>query len=194
MPEPSEIPDRILDAAGSVFAELGLRKARMGNVAEAAGCSRATLYRYFADKDALVAAYAMRELDRTAARVSERVRGVERLGDRIVEAMATAIEAVRSSEAVRPFLAPEAQGLTSALPSRAEAMGPRLATLFAELLSGHDGSEQLRPDLPKEEALEWAVRMVLSLSLVPGPTREAAALRAFLARWVRPALVVPCGE
>ncbi len=191
MPEGPEIDARILDAAERVFGELGVQKARMGHVAEAAGCSRATLYRYFPDKDALVTAYALRELDRTSARVMKRLRGRTALGDRIVEAMATAIEAVRSSEAIRPFLAPDALGLALALPARAGAMEPRLGALFGAVLEGHDGTETLRPELPPHEALEWVVRMVLSLALVPGPSRGASALRAFLGRWVRPSLVVP---
>ena len=42
--------ERILEAAGEVFASDGIRGARMGKIAEAAGCARATLYRYFASK------------------------------------------------------------------------------------------------------------------------------------------------
>ena len=43
--------DKILDAAGRTFAEHGVEKATMIDVARAAECSRATLYRYFPNQD-----------------------------------------------------------------------------------------------------------------------------------------------
>ena len=67
MAERGEVETRILDAAEQVFAREGVRRTRMGHVAEAAGCSRATLYRYFATKEALVSDYALRELEREGA-------------------------------------------------------------------------------------------------------------------------------
>ena len=39
----------ILDAAAALFAERGVNAVGMGEVARAAGCSRATLYRWFAE-------------------------------------------------------------------------------------------------------------------------------------------------
>ena len=49
--------DRILAAAGELFAERGVESVGMNEVARAAGCSRATLYRYFDNREALHAAY-----------------------------------------------------------------------------------------------------------------------------------------
>jgi len=43
------LPDRILDAAGELFAARGVSAVEMTDIARAAGCSRATLYRYFED-------------------------------------------------------------------------------------------------------------------------------------------------
>ncbi|MFC7500779.1 helix-turn-helix domain-containing protein, partial [Nocardioides sp. GCM10030258] len=42
--------ERILDAAGGLFAERGVDVVAMSDIATAAGCSRATLYRYFPDR------------------------------------------------------------------------------------------------------------------------------------------------
>lgn len=188
--EPTDIEERILDAARDVFAELGVRKTRMGHVAEAAGCARATLYRYFETKEALVAAYAVRELGRASRLVVERVSRLTRLGDRLTEALAASIEIVRDTPAIRPFLDPDAQGLTFSLPSHAPSMGPPLLATLLSVVADHDGTERLREDLPAGELLEWCVRLVLSLALVPGPERGPRALRGLLGRLVRPAFVV----
>ena len=50
--------DRILDAAETLFTRHGAANVAMNDVATAAGCSRATLYRYFENRDALHTAYA----------------------------------------------------------------------------------------------------------------------------------------
>lgn len=52
----SPAPRRILDAAATVFARYGYRRASMDAVAAEAGLSRQGLYRHFAAKDALFAA------------------------------------------------------------------------------------------------------------------------------------------
>ncbi|MEL7210195.1 MAG: helix-turn-helix domain-containing protein, partial [Actinomycetota bacterium] len=61
--------DEILDAAGEVFAGVGVSKATMVEVAQAARCSRATLYRYFPSRSALQVAYVNRATLRIARRM-----------------------------------------------------------------------------------------------------------------------------
>ena len=60
-------PARILDAAAGLFAADGVNAVGMGDVALAAGCSRATLYRYFPDRHALHLAFVQREARRIVA-------------------------------------------------------------------------------------------------------------------------------
>ena len=52
--------DRILDAAESLFAKVGLRSATMEAIAAAGSVSKATLYAYFPDKMAVFSAMALR--------------------------------------------------------------------------------------------------------------------------------------
>ncbi|MEQ6901658.1 helix-turn-helix domain-containing protein [Nocardioides sp. YIM 152588] len=70
-PHATAATDRILDAAAGLFAAEGLGGPGMEEVAHAAGCSRATLYRYFPNRAALLGAFAEREaiavLDEVAA-------------------------------------------------------------------------------------------------------------------------------
>jgi len=50
----AERTEQIIEAALKVFAEQGLQKARMEDVGDAAGLSKATLYLYFKTKDTLI--------------------------------------------------------------------------------------------------------------------------------------------
>jgi len=52
-PSESETRIALLDAAARRYARFGPRKTTMGEVAQEAGCSRATAYKHFANKDAL---------------------------------------------------------------------------------------------------------------------------------------------
>src|SRR6202049_2104494 len=79
----------ILDAAAHVLSEHG-SSANMADVAAAAGVSRATLYRYYPDREALLDAMASHALADAAARLAEA--GLERATveeaiERIVRAM-----------------------------------------------------------------------------------------------------------
>ena len=53
--------DRILDAAEQLYTRRDQAAIGMNEIARAAGCSRATLYRYFDNREALRAAYVHRE-------------------------------------------------------------------------------------------------------------------------------------
>jgi AcrR family transcriptional regulator len=53
--------DRILDAAEELFTRHDPGSVGMNEIAKAAGCSRATLYRYFENREALRTAYVHRE-------------------------------------------------------------------------------------------------------------------------------------
>lgn len=188
MSEPETV-DRILDAASEVFHAHGVGKSRMGQLAEAAQVSRATLYRYFATKELLVEAFAVRELERMSRLVLARVQGERRLSERLSLAIAFAIETTRETPAIRPFFEPEAHGITLAIPSRARPMGPSLLAMLLSVVGDHDGAERLRPDLPSSELLEWIVRLVLSLAMVPGQERSREELLGFVRRLVKPAFV-----
>lgn len=81
--------DEILTAALALLQERGMAGLTMAGIAEAAGISRPTLYHYFADIDALLAAWVGREVERsvgvlvaTATAIAD---PVERLGYLVAE-------------------------------------------------------------------------------------------------------------
>ena len=61
--------DAILEAAAQILQSDGEEKLNTNRIAERAGFSIGTLYQYFADKEAIVAALAERERDKVLATV-----------------------------------------------------------------------------------------------------------------------------
>ena len=73
----------ILEAAQSVFARYGVAKTTMGDIAEAAGVARQTVYNAFATKNDVLRAAVRVEVDRCIAEVSAAWKTCESLDARI---------------------------------------------------------------------------------------------------------------
>ncbi|GAA4373161.1 helix-turn-helix domain-containing protein [Nocardioides caricicola] len=148
----------ILDAAAALFAERGVNAVGMGEVAAAAGCSRATLYRYFPDRHALHVAFVQREARRIGALLPTDPTG------NVVEAILTAVREVRARPELIAWFGAADAGTTAELAQ-------------SEAVIGTFGD----PDTAR-----WLVRVIVSLLIVPG--RDAADERAMLERFVLPVL------
>lgn len=171
--------DALLDAAGRAFAEVGVGRATMVDVAEAAGCSRATLYRYFPNQEALHLAFVHRATLRTARYLAgERRAGAPNsLADRVI----TGIASVRSDPAMSEWFEPE----NMAVPIKVSQSSDLLRTMSAGLLT------ELAPDDPDQDELErraeWLLRSIISLLAMPG--RDAESERAMVESFLVPVLV-----
>lgn len=181
--------DRILEATRVVLARDGIRGARMGKIAEEAGCSRATLYRYFPNKEALLHAYMVHIAESFLAVITERLRGLKSFDERIVEAAAASVNLMQSREDVAPFFTEEGIGLTAQLTARAAAMRDQLTEQISRESKSTKIDGCLRSDVTAAEAAEWVTRAIFSLATVPMQERTPEALRDYLTKMLVPALV-----
>ena len=182
--------DRILEAAGRVFVRDGIRGARMGKIAEAAGCARATLYRYFPNKEALLHAYMVQVAKGFGEVLNDRLRGLRSLGDRLVEAVAVSVELIQEREDVAPFFSEEGLGLTAQLTSNAAVMREQLTRQIESESSSGRIQGRLKDDVSPAEAAEWVTRAIFSFSVLPVEARSADELRKYLRKMIVPALVI----
>ena len=181
--------DRILEAARDVFERDGISGARMGKIAERAGCSRATLYRYFPNKKALLHAYMARVAANFREILDQKLQGLRSFGGRLVEAVAISVELIREREDVAPFFSEEGLGLTAQLTSNAAAMREQL-TRQIESESRSDRIEgELKGGVSPDEAAEWLTRAILSFSVLPSEGRSSADLREYLKKMLLPPLI-----
>ena len=160
--------ERILDAAGALFMERGVDKPGMDEVARAAGCSRATLYRYFENRQALIHAFAHREARQITQQVGRATADVSDPRRRVIEAVLACLAAVRE----RPHLAARYAG-DSTLLREVLRDSPILRGIAASHLS--PGTED--PDLA-----DWVLRIILSFLTDPGDdeAQERRLLERFL--------------
>ena len=146
----------ILDAAAHALSEHG-RGANMADVAAAAGVSRATLYRYYPDRDALLGALASQALADAAARLADA--GLERATvEEAIERIVRALTAVGDRYAVLAHEQVEGD------PDEIERLvAAPMRAVFARGLE----SRLLRQDIPVDVLLElFGGALVAALKLI----------------------------
>ena len=173
--------DELLDAAGRAFAELGVSRATMVDVAQAAGCSRATLYRYFPNQQSLHLAFVQRATLRIAAQLAaDRDAGApDSLTDRILAGIAE----VRAD----PLLAVWFEPQNMAVPMAVSQSPGLLQSMSAGLIDQDDASLLDRRDV--ERRAGWLLRSIVSILAQPGADAEAE--RFMVEHFVVPVLLSP---
>ncbi|BBY59728.1 TetR/AcrR family transcriptional regulator [Mycolicibacterium sarraceniae] len=168
--------DRILDAAGELFAGHNVGSIGMNDIARAAGCSRATLYRYFENRDVLHTAYVHREAYRLHKQMSELTGGISDPRARLLAGLTTSMALVRESPALSSWFATADSPIGAEMAEQSE--------VIQALTSGFLLS--LRPDDPDvvHRRARWLVRVLTSLLIFPG--RNADDERAMLEEFVVP--------
>ena len=172
--------DRILDAAEELYTQRDQASIGMNEIARAAGCSRATLYRYFESREALRTAYVHRETHRLSRAIAERIAGIEDPRERLIASMTAALRMVRESPALSSWFATTRPPIGGELAGHSEVI-TALAAAFVNSLGPED------PAVVERRA-RWVVRVLTSLLMFPG--HDEADERAMLEEFVVP-IVTP---
>lgn len=173
--------DRILDAAGQLYTGHDPASLGMNEIARAAGCSRATLYRYFESREALRTAYVHRETHRLGREINNEIKDVADPRERLIASIAATLRMVRDNPALASWFATTRPPLGGEMAGQSEV----ITALAAGFLSS------LGPDDPAvvERRARWAVRVIISLLMFPGHDEvdEQAMIDEFVVPVVTPA-------
>jgi AcrR family transcriptional regulator len=179
-PRRSEVAaDRILDAAGELFTTRSPGSVGMHEIASAAGCSRATLYRYFENREALHTAYVHREAYALHRRMTERIAGIADPRERLVAGFLTSLELVRQSPALSSWFATSGAPIGVEIAEQSDVI-QAMGSAFIVSLGPHDHTD---PGAVERRA-RWLVRVLTSLLLLPG--RDAADERSMVEEFLVP--------
>jgi AcrR family transcriptional regulator len=172
--------DRILDAAGELFTQQEAATVGMHEIASAAGCSRATLYRYFENREALYTSYVHRESYRLYREMTEQINSVVDPRERLIEGMLASLRNVRESPALASWFSTTQRPIGAEMAEQSEVI-KALTEAFVISLGPDD------PELVAHRA-RWLVRVMTSLFLFPGHNEDDE--RAMLEEFVVP-IVLP---
>lgn len=186
--------ERILRAGMECVTRYGRAKTTMQDVAVAAGLSRATLYRHFADRGALFNAIRESERQRDLAAISERAARTTTLRDAVaVVAEVLAATGIRYRQG--EHLAAGDESLARFLGLRLGRERERVAALVRPYVERAAAAGELRRGIPAAEAEEWIALALTQAGSLTGlrsvDVRDPAALGRWLARLACDGLVPP---
>ena len=151
---------RLLDAAEGCLEQFGPQKTSMEDVARAAGMSRATVYRYFENRDALLLGVASRQSSALAAEAMNYLAQFNTISDWMVEGLLFTLREIPR----RPVFA----SLVTSLDSRASGSlflgSTGLVQIGVNVLQPMFANAKaqglLRDDVDPEMLVEWLLRML----------------------------------
>lgn len=185
----ARIRERILDAATECLLAEGLDARLHAIIAERAGISRPTVYKYVGDQAAIVAAILDRELDQFFGAAVPLLRRSDDLEAHLVDAIVFVVDYGRGHALLQKALREHPELILPALTTESGPLVERVVALFEEQLgralsqAGSTGSAD--DTLTPRAAAEWAYRIVISLITTPTPALDTAGPRPYVANLVR---------
>lgn len=146
----------ILDSAAAVFAEQGMDKASMAQVAQAASVSKALLYHYYPSKDALIFAIIITHLEELEAAIAAADDSSLPPKERLRKLVGTVLESYRGADNEHKVQLNGSAALNEAQKAEVMAMERQIVKRFAAVL------RDINPELDsKERPLLMPVTMSL---------------------------------
>lgn len=165
------IRERILDAAESCYLEIGPSKTLHRQIAERAGVSRPTVYKYAGDQDAVARALLDRELDRFFEAVEEVIESADTVRSRVVEALVFTVVYAREHALFQRLLRDEPHVVLPWLTTDATPVLRRVIDVAQPHLSEALRRQEIRKVRPDVVA-EWMGRLAISLILTPSVSAD----------------------
>lgn len=180
-----EARKRIIDATLRCVERRGPTQASLSDVADSLGITRRTVYRYFSGADELFASVAEVALGGFIARMEVVIAELD-VTEQLIEVVAHIIEQLPHEPQLALLLANDH---THAF-SRRMLLPDEIARCRAILIHTHiNWTAMGYTDDTIDELVEFLLRIIQSMVVAPRePARSPAELRAFLRRWIAPAL------
>lgn len=178
-----DIPTRILGAARECFERFGIRKTTIGDIAEAAGVSRPTVYKNFASKEAILDTISIVEIGKVHDALRMRLRRHAAFADRLTEILLVSAQVAMENSFVRWFLQDPELRLRNQAPDSqlAQATRERWRHLYESATAHGD----IADDITFDELVFWLTlaqeSLVFRLSSAPIDEQR---LRRFIRRFI----------
>ena len=182
---------RILDAAGRCIVRRGNTQFRVGEVADEAGVSRSTVYRYFPGRDDVLLGLilmrvdnALGELVRSLAAPDDPVRSVP-------EMVLARVQSVDGDPLNEALFAAQSTAVATALEKGSEPIVELQLRHYEPLLNRWKAAGRLHTDLDPRSVVQWLQTTTLFLLAPSWRHRPVADKRQFVEQFVVRALVPP---
>lgn len=180
--------DRLIEAAEACFAERGPSRTKVTHVAAKAGVHRTTVYSYFPNMDAILAACFVKATDSVVAAAEPYFAEDRPFIDRLINGVMAGLRAARSSPTMLSMTAPYDLARTHRTVEQSEAWRTEVVEALAVRFATA-GPGEVRTDVAPHQMAHWVVRIAFSLIEDPGSPDvggDEGLLRAFLPGAIAP--------
>ncbi|TFV88885.1 TetR/AcrR family transcriptional regulator [Blastococcus sp. CT_GayMR16] len=178
------LDEALLDYLRSVHGDGALGEISVDAVAQAAGVSRATAYRYLGSRDELLYRAAIMLAEAHMGRCEEILSRTATVADRLEEAFAYTVRETTGDELLQLLLrSPRAEAID-------EALRAMTGDLFSEAVRAGQEDGQVRTDVSAPELIAWQVEQLYVVVRLALDEEQA---RSYVRRFMVPALR-PAGE
>jgi AcrR family transcriptional regulator len=160
---------QLVDAATSCIRRYGIRRTSLEEVARIAGVSRGTVYRYYRSKDELIAA----ALSGAFSTFVNETRAVLEAHDTLADQVAANARLVRDyhrRDALLTLDETEPATVALLLTRDARPMFERWIEFWTPWFIRARDNGEVRPDLDIPRAIEWMLRLLMSIATTPSVT------------------------
>ena len=189
--DPDAVRASIVESAIACFDAVGIAKTTMDDIASRAGVSRPTLYRFFADRDALILAVIVSRSQALLARARKRFDQYTNFAELLVEGLVWLVDKGRRDPYVRMFVSPTQMDLANRVLGTGDGATLATAELWRPYLQKAIDEGAVAPSLDVDEACRWLMHVQLILVGRVDLEADPDELRGMLRSFVLPAFAPP---
>ncbi len=181
-----EVRERAVAGAAACFRDLGIAATSVDDIVARSGVARSTLYRHVGDRNDLLLAVTLAEIDHLRTELVDRVDATGSVVDVLVDGVLHAVDLVQGSAVLHELVVNPALIASEVSDHAIEALVARLHDFVGPLFA----DARIRPGLDPAVAVEFLVRTITSLVTL-GVRREPApaARRHYLRQTLGPVFV-----
>ncbi|MCV7445639.1 TetR family transcriptional regulator [Mycobacterium paraense] len=179
----------ILDAAGRCIVRRGNTQFRMGEVADEAGVSRSTVYRYFPARDDVLLGLMLMRVDKALGDLVEALPAPDDPVRSVPEMVLARVESVDGNPLNEALFAAESTAVGTALEKGSEPIVRLLLRHYEPLLNRWKAAGRLYDDLDPSSIVQWLHTTTLFLLAPSWRRRPTSDKRKFVEQFVVRALV-----
>jgi TetR/AcrR family transcriptional regulator len=180
---------RLLDAAGRCIVRRGNAQIRMAEVADEAGVSRSTVYRYFPNRDEVLLGLMLARVDTALGELVGSLHHPDDPVRSLPEIVLARVESVAGNPLNEALFAAESTAVPAALELGSEPMVELVLAHYGPLLQRWKEAGRLHADLDPRAIVQWLNTTTLFLLAPAWRHRPAADKRQFVEQFLVRALV-----